>query len=102
MTSSAPISPQRLVVFSGCAHYVSNGEVAAHGGFVREIEIWARIFPAVLVVTVQGTDEPPADAIPYAAPGISCSMLRPISGTTGFGGKLRLVALTARWTAAAL
>jgi len=94
--------PKRLVVFSGCAHYCRGGRVVAHGGFVREIEIWARMFPKVLVVTVQGSDSPPADAIPYAACGISCSMLRPASRTTGFTGKLHLLALAARWTAAAL
>ena len=95
------ISPQRLVVFSGCVHYFRAGRVVAHGGFVREIEIWARIFPRVLVVTVEGIDAPPADAIPYAAPGISCSALRPASQTTGFIGKLRLAALAAQWTGAA-
>jgi hypothetical protein len=102
MSLPRAIPTQRLVVFSGCAHYCREGRIVAHGGFVREIEIWARILPKVLVVTVLGTDEPPADAIPYAAPGISCSMLRPASRTTGLTGKLRLVALAAQWTAAAL
>lgn len=102
MTAPRAIAPQRLVVFSGCTHYSKKGQMVAHGGFVREIEIWARIFPKVLVVTVQGTGEPPADAIPYAARGITCSILRSASQTTGLAGKLRLVALTAQWTAATL
>lgn len=75
--------------------------MVAHGGLVREIDVWASIFPQVLVITVEGGGVPPGDAIPYSAPTISCSLLQGASRTSGLTGKPRLAVCAAKWTTAA-
>lgn len=61
------LSAEHLVVFSHVSHYRHhNGTVIAHGGFVREIDIWARIFDRVTVVATTSARPPKGDEVPYS------------------------------------
>lgn len=86
----------RLVVFSGVHHYFEAGEVVAHAGFVREIDIWARIFDEVLVAAPLSPDAALADAISYTEKNISFARLGPPLATKGPLGKVRLAFSTAK------
>lgn len=42
---------KRLVIFTGVNHFDSNQGVKAHSGFVKEINLWAKIFNEVLIIS---------------------------------------------------
>lgn len=88
---------RRLVIFSGVSHYPSSQGVLAHRGFVREVDIWGRIFEEVCVVTRRGSGRILADAIPYTEKNIQFSFLPAPDNTDGFMGKLKLLFYASAW-----
>lgn len=88
--------PGRLVVFSGVVHFVKDGELVAHGGFVREIDIWARIFTRVIVVSPLSKGPIHSDAITYSGSNVEHVSLGREIDTNGFR-KLLLLLEGPRW-----
>jgi glycosyltransferase involved in cell wall biosynthesis len=86
-----------LVVFSGVAHHSTESGYIAHRGFVREIDIWARIFQQVLVVTRTGSGQVLPDEVAYAEKNISIYCLPAPDNTDGIPGKLKLALYTPLW-----
>lgn len=84
---------KRLVVFSAVEHHTDadHSFLLAHGGFVREIDIWARIFKEVVVAAPLTTKPPLADTLPYTEANITHYPTEEHARTSGLQGKLRLV-----------
>jgi glycosyltransferase involved in cell wall biosynthesis len=87
---------RRLVVFTSVGHHKVNGVWIAHGGFVREINLWARIFQEVLVIGLWSDLPPLSDAIPYTGTNISFVGLDPVFYSGNLLGKLKLLAAAPR------
>lgn len=90
------INKSRLVVFSSVSHFV-NHCVIAHAGFVKEIDLWAKIFDRVLIVTIKDPGMPTEDAIPYKASNIDFFWLSGSIYTSGIFGKIRLLTRFPGW-----
>lgn len=58
-------SVQRLLVVSHVVHYQYDGRLHAFGAYSREIDIWADLFPEVLIAAPLRETEPPRDYIPF-------------------------------------
>jgi glycosyltransferase involved in cell wall biosynthesis len=92
-----PHLKNRLVIFSGVEHHFSESGFLAHGGFVREIDIWARIFEQVLVVTRSSTNPILADEVPYTERNITVAILPAPVNTEGVWGKIKLILFSPIW-----
>lgn len=90
------MSDSRLVVFSSVSHY-NNHDVTAHAGFVREIDIWAKIFERVLIITIHDSNQPSEDAIPYKETNVEFFWLDEQIKTSGIIGKVRLALYYPKW-----
>jgi glycosyltransferase involved in cell wall biosynthesis len=55
----------RLLVVSHVVHFQHEGCLYAYGAYAREIDIWADIFPQVLIAAPCRNESPPGDAIPF-------------------------------------
>jgi glycosyltransferase involved in cell wall biosynthesis len=85
------------VIFSGVTHHRVNGEMIAHGGFVREVDVWAKLFKRVMVAAIYSEAPPPADAVPYTQPNVTFAPLDDSSRrTVGLKGKLYLMSRLSR------
>ena len=82
--------PARLIVFSGVAHFEADGSWVAHGGFVREVDLWAQVFSQVIVLTLRSDEDPPADCIAYKSPNIRVAPIGKTLRTDGIWGKVML------------
>ena len=85
-----PLIHKRLVIFSGVAHYPTEAGYLAHRGFVREIDLWARIFERILIITRSGSGQPLADDVNYSEKNISIIRLPAPANTDGIPGKIKL------------
>lgn len=81
----------RLIIFSGVRHHTLPGLLRAHGGFVREIDIWADIFPQVVVAAPTTTEPPLADSIVYGRKNIVFYPIASYRRHIGLPGKLQLL-----------
>ena len=92
-------SADRLIVFSGVRHYWCANGYVAHGGFVREVDVWARVFRSVVVVcpVVRDGGARAADCVQYEEPNIEVVSLGSPVETTGVRGKLRLLGQAPHW-----
>lgn len=55
----------RLVVVSHVTHYMHEGVLSAYGPYAREIDIWADLFPEVVIAAPCRAGAPPPDALPF-------------------------------------
>ncbi|MCG3148776.1 MAG: D-inositol-3-phosphate glycosyltransferase [Verrucomicrobiae bacterium] len=70
----------KLLIVARMPHYRRDGRWHALGPYAREIDIWADLFPEV-VIAGSVSDEPmPADCVPFSRPNIS---VVPVSDGTG-------------------
>lgn len=88
---------KHLVVFSSVVHYSIGGTHVAHGGFVREIDLWARIFEHVVVAALTSDLAPATDAITYAQNNVQFISLGERVITAGPIGKLKLLFTMPKW-----
>jgi hypothetical protein len=56
---------EKLLVVSHVVHYLYGGTLSAYGPYAREIDIWADLFPEVLIASPCRNEAPPQDAIPF-------------------------------------
>lgn len=89
--------PRRLVIFSGVSHHWLSDHYVAHRGFVREIDIWARLFEHVLVITRRGVGSPLSDDVPYSESNVGVHLLRAPDNTDGLVGKVKLAFMAPFW-----
>lgn len=73
---------QRLLVVSHVAHYLHEGRLFAYGPYAREIDVWAEIFPEVVIASPYQIAVPPADCTPFSRANISMAPQRETGGTT--------------------
>jgi glycosyltransferase involved in cell wall biosynthesis len=76
--SARPV--HRLVIVSHVRHYGSGGRLHAYGPYAREIDIWADLFPEVVIAAPFVEANPPADAVPFTRRNIT---MHPIAETGG-------------------
>ncbi len=79
--------PERLLVVSHVVHYAHAGRLFAYGPYAREIDIWADLFPTVVIAAPCRHETPPGDAIAFTRPNITVQPLRETGGPTA-GAKL--------------
>ncbi len=79
----------RLLIISHVVHYQSNGKLYAYGPYAREIELWADLFPEVVIASPMHKENPPGDCIAFNHTNISISP-QPERGGIGLKAKLIL------------
>ncbi len=61
----------RLLIVSHVPHYPKDDRLWAFGPFAREIDIWADLFPSVVVAAPLRHESPPQLSVPYSRSNIS-------------------------------
>lgn len=56
---------EKLLVVSHVVHYLHDGALSAYGPYAREIDIWADLFPEILIASPCREAAPPPDAIRF-------------------------------------
>lgn len=93
--SEASPTPRTLTVVSHVTHFrLPDGRLWAYAPYAREIEIWADLFPSLViaapVVDLAAGDAPPDDTSAIDRPGVSAAPQLGVGGTS-WGAKLRSV-----------
>ena len=73
-------SPRRLLVISHVLHYRQEGNLYAYGPYAREIDVWADLFPEVVIAAPCRDEKPPGDSIAFTKPNISIAPQREAGG----------------------
>jgi glycosyltransferase involved in cell wall biosynthesis len=73
-------APQRLLVVSHVVHYQYEGKLHAYGPYSREIDIWADLFPEVVIASPCRHAKPPADCLAFARKNISIATQFEVGG----------------------
>jgi glycosyltransferase involved in cell wall biosynthesis len=60
-----------LLIVSHVVHYHHAGRLFAYGPYAREIDIWADLFPRVVIASPCRNEPPPADCLPFTRSNIS-------------------------------
>ncbi len=84
---------QRLLIVSHVVHYQSDGLLYAYGPYAREIEMWAGLFPEIVIASPLRIQSPPGDALPFRAANISMAPQLETGGKRWFSKAMQLVAL---------
>lgn len=71
---------KRLVVLSHVVHYRHDGKLYAFGPYAREIDIWADLFPEVVIAAPCRDSAPKGDSMPFERANIT---IHPILKTGG-------------------
>ncbi len=74
--------PERLLIVSHVTHFAHAGKLYAHAPYAREINLWADLFPQVLIAAPYRTSAPPSDAEAFARPNITVLPQRETGGDT--------------------
>ena len=71
---------RKLLVVSHVQHYRSGGKLFAYGPYAREIDVWADLFPELIIAAPCRDEEPPGDAVAFTRPNISIRPQREAGG----------------------
>ncbi|MFL6227695.1 MAG: glycosyltransferase [Pyrinomonadaceae bacterium] len=63
--------PRTLLIVSHVVHYAWGGRLLAYGPYAREIDVWADLFPRVLIAAPCRNERPPGDCLPFTRSNIS-------------------------------
>lgn len=88
--STAPVPKRklhRLLVVSHVVHYQYGKALHAYGPYTREIDIWADLFPEVVVAAPCRNEKPPGDCLPFVRANISIRP-QPETGGSSVGAKI--------------
>ncbi len=85
-------NPERLLIVSHVLHYRHEGKLHAYGPYTREIDIWADLFPQVVIASPCRDERPPGDCVPFTRPNISIAPQREAGGDNPLA-KLKQVVL---------
>ena len=80
-----------LAIVSHVVHYQYADQIFAYGPYSREIDIWADLFPQVVVAAPVRYDAPPADCLPFTRRNISVAP-QIEAGGDALGAKVALAA----------
>lgn len=72
----------KLVIVETTIHYHYQGQLSAYGPYAREIDIWADLFPEVLIAAPCRDEMPPGDCVPFTRPNISILPQKETGGQT--------------------
>ena len=70
-----------LLIVSHSAVYEQGGRLFAYGPYVKELNLWAELFPAVILASPKGEGAPPRDSLPIEGSNVS------LAAQPSFGGK---------------
>lgn len=85
-------APRTLAVVSAATHHEWEGRLWSHAPYVREINLWAELFPRVVIVGPVVTTRPPGDGVPFAGDNVAVVGVPPTGGDR-FSAKLRQLLL---------
>lgn len=71
-----------LVIVSHVLHYSSGKQLFAYGPYAREIDIWADLFPRVLIAAPLRQETPPGECLAFTRSNISVCPLKETGGGT--------------------
>ncbi len=85
-------TPRTLTIVSSAPHHVWDGRLWSHAPYVREIDLWCRLFERVIIVGPTEATAPTGDCVPFTDEGLE---LRPVppTGGDGIGPKLHQLTL---------
>lgn len=63
--------PRRLLIVEGEVHYAFRGRLHAYGPYAREIDVWADLFPEVVIAAPVVEAAPPGHCLPFTRENIS-------------------------------
>jgi glycosyltransferase involved in cell wall biosynthesis len=78
------------LVVSSAIHYVHNGRLFSYAPYVREIDLWADLFPELVIAAPCRESEPPSDCAPFTRPNISIRAQKETGGGA-LGAKLEQI-----------
>jgi hypothetical protein len=73
-------NPRRLLVVSHVLHYQYRDQLYAYGPYAREIDIWADLFPELVIAAPCRQEKPPGDWVAFTRPNISVVPQRTAGG----------------------
>jgi glycosyltransferase involved in cell wall biosynthesis len=88
-SSSGVRFQEKLAIVSHVVHYQWNGRTYAYAPYVREIEIWARMFDQLLIAAPCREQEPPGDCAAFESQNLRIAPQREAGGET-IAAKLKL------------
>ncbi len=65
------MNKKNLLIVSHVQHYIWEGQIWAFGGYAREIDIWADLFPTIKIASPCVEMAPPGDCLPFTRENIS-------------------------------
>jgi len=83
----------RLLVVSHVIHYKWNNAFYAYNPYAREIEIWADLFPRVIIAAPLRNERPPSDCRPFGRTNIEVSEQLEHGGNTWYDKIFRTLSL---------
>jgi glycosyltransferase involved in cell wall biosynthesis len=84
---------RRLLIVSHVVHYEHGGRWFAYGPYAREIDIWADLFPEIVIAAPLRREQPPGDAMPFSRENISFSPQMETGGNTLLAKVTQLLAI---------
>jgi glycosyltransferase involved in cell wall biosynthesis len=78
-----------IVVVSHVVHYRHAGRLYAYGPYAREIDIWADLFPQLIIAAPCRADIPPGDCVPFTRSNVTIDPQTEAGGDT-WAAKIRL------------
>jgi glycosyltransferase involved in cell wall biosynthesis len=79
-----------LLIVSSAIHYAHNGRLFSYAPYVREIDLWADLFPELVIAAPCRESEPPPDCAPFSRSNISIRAQKETGGNA-LGAKLKQV-----------
>jgi glycosyltransferase involved in cell wall biosynthesis len=86
---------RRLVVVSHVVHYRHGAGLFAYGPYAREIDIWADLFPEVIIAAPCRDEAPPLDSLPFTRANIRIAAQKEHGGDSLRAKLAQIVALPA-------
>ena len=72
----------RLLIVSSVIHYRHGSGLFAYGPYAREVDIWADLFPEVIIAAPCRDEAPPGDCLGFTRPNISLRRQAETGGET--------------------
>lgn len=79
-----------LLIVSSAIHYAHNGRIFSYAPYVREIDLWADLFPELVIAAPCRESEAPPDCAPFSRPNISIRAQKETGGDA-LGAKLKQI-----------
>jgi glycosyltransferase involved in cell wall biosynthesis len=79
-----------LLVVSSAIHYAHDGRLFSYAPYVREIDLWADLFPELIIAAPCRQSEPPPDCAFFSRPNISIRAQKETGGGS-LGAKLEQI-----------